>query len=458
MTVSNEVTFLLIVTALVVVAPIWSYLRSGRVTFESYTVGRSHYSWPVISASIVGTIVGGGMFLAVGAVGYEAGVLGFVFGLVYLVGLCFFGLLTPWMSRRVDELGANSLSSAIFKFYGSAALRLFGFVSLVIYVCLISAQIVAVFQVYSYLAPLFTSHWYIIVPMTVAALSAATYSWFGGLQRDIQTDLVQSLVLFGCLLVLLTAIMGTEPIETIRSLPPDRLNGLGYGQVTLIGLLVFLTPSFLVRTDMWQRSLAVRTEGGAQVAFWIAGFISLAFYLCFTYLGMLGFVRGSVSSSTATMDSIVALFGTGLLFSAIMGAFFAAVLSSADTFINNAGIHLYSMVFPSMSTDGSMWHVRVCAITVTVAAVILAVLVADIVDIFVASLSLLLIFLPGILGMMFGATATERAFLWSTGTSLVVFAVLFFVWEPKSAFAPAVLVSAIVFLLIWRLTPSQTRA
>ena len=80
--------------------------------------------------------------------------------------------------------------------------------------------------------------------------------------------------------------------------------------------------------------------------------------------------------------------------------------------------------------------------------VILAIAVGDIVDLFVGVFSLLLIYLPMTLGIFVEQWRNEKAAFWSSSVGFLVFWPAFFLWNPKEAFVPAVVVSIAIFVLI----------
>ena len=101
---------------------------------------------------------------------------------------------------------------------------------------------------------------------------------------------------------------------------------------------------------------------------------------------------------------------------------------------------------------------RVFAIVFVIVAVSLAFVVPDLVDLLVGAFSLLLIYLPTILGMFIAEWRNAAAALWSSIAGVLLFVILFTLWNAKLAFAPAVVLSIVVYILVLAFTrfKSQT--
>lgn len=448
----NGILFCVLATLIILVGPATMLLNKKSNSSETFDSLPRHFGALVLSLSTLGTIVGGGMFLAVGAMGFEAGILGFVFGLVYIVGLTMFGLSSSRIIQVLDRLHAGTLSEAILSAFGSRAGIIFSTINLLIFVPLIGAQFIALYTGYMYFSSQFAMSWEISVPVVVALIVLIVYPAIGGLRLDIVSDLVQSVVLLiAASIIIFSIILPTDWLPVFQSLPQSHLDGTGYGIVTLIGVMVFLTPSFFVRSDMWQRVRTATSPSVSWISFLFAGILSLMFYTIFTLLGILAFSMGTSSADNASLDMISSLISNQLLASFILASLFAAILSSADTFINNSATHLRTFVISAVGASSEKVDIRWCALIVTLGAALLAYLVGNIVDLFVNSLSLLMIFLAPVLAMLFSESVSPRAFVVSTTLSVALFFILFLVWDPKSAFAPAVVVSLICYFIVRKL-------
>lgn len=450
--------FLAVVLIFILTNIVWAWWRNRDITFSTYVSEANQYSWAFLAASVSGTIVGGGMFLAVGQIGYEAGLLGYFIGIIYLVGFC---LIAVFSTVARDILNANNsptLIDLIADIYGKRTAAQFSVISGLIYLILLSSQFLGVFVLAKFIIDAgFANSWMIWVVVGLGILAAFLYPVVGGLRKDIQTDVLQ-LAVMAAAVVFIGWLVGPQLAARgfWAALQPEQITGTGYGSLFLIGVIVLLTPSFFVRMDIWQRIRAARSDRDCKLAFVIAGLVSLTFYVIFTSVGMLASVKGAPNASLATPYLIFNAFGNELILGLIVGSFFAAVLSSADTFINNVSIFFSRLFFPTdwasaKSGKGGanvLKRMRFTALVATALAVLLAIVVSDLVDLLVGAFSLLLIYIPMVAGLFIKSWRNEKAVFWSTNVGILAFFLLFFFWEPKLAIGPAVLMSIAIFVIL----------
>jgi Na+/proline symporter len=354
----------------------------------------------------------------------------------------------------MDEANADSLLDLLGSLYGNRVTLQFCIVNLAMYVFLLAGQFVALFLFARYVQALTGGVWLPWTLVTFAIVSMFSYPVIGGLRKDIRTDVIQvSIVLLSCVIIcwriISRGVLGSMWPQLARS----RALGTGYGAVFVLGAILFLTPSFLVRMDIWQRIRASRSATASKHAFWAAATISCLCYVFFTTIGMWAYVLRLPSARYSTLDLISQEFRNPVTLGIIFGAFFAAVLSSADTFINNTSLFLTRIAFPTLWSEKKQksagrsllrWS-RVFAIGFIMAALALGLIVPNIVDLLVGAFSLLLIYLPAIFGLFFRRWRSKTAAFWSSNLGLALFAILFFTWNPKIAFAPAVVVTGIAY-------------
>ena len=407
------------------------------------------------------------MFLAVSQIGYEAGTLGFVLGAIYLVGLTIFGVFSSDLRASISLSGVDNLISLYEKNFGSNATLIFSGSIFLIYLFLLSAQFVGMYEFYNYLdRRSILSHQALIIILGVALASVAIYPIVGGLAKDIRTDVIQ----FGLILIA-TGILMFELFRFDWSaqtlIPPtaDQITGMGYGAVFLIGAIVFLTPSFFVRFDMWQRAIAAGDDRSAKFGFILSGLFSLFFYCFFSSLGLIAYMMDLGTAKTSALDVIVVFVTNPVLLGVVLAAFFAAVLSSADTFINTSSLNAarlfskdrWNSVHSGNSNDGGgavatklLLQTRYWAATIFVVAALLALISQDFVNLFVGAFSVILIFLMPVISLFSDRLKTVRGAFWAPMVGIAVFLILFFTWDPKMAFVPAVFLSIMIYLsLLW---------
>lgn len=460
----NTWAFVLVVAATIVLVNVAAFARRSERGFRTYFADPNHHRSIPIFLSTVGTIVGGGMFLAVGQIGYEAGITGIVIGVSYLVGLSLLAVFAPALRKALAQHDCVTLIDLLETSYSKRVATLFSAVSACMYFFLLAGQFVALYEFAHYAESLTSAVW---VPWALVALGGTSmllYPVIGGLRKDISTDVFQVVLVIGATVGLMWLFLDDPHASGMwTTLPAEHLSGVGnsergYGPLFLVGVLVFVPGLFLVRNDMWQRIGAAKSARHLRLVFVSAGACSCLFYIAFTLIGMWALDSGIPSPKTATLDMIVRSSPGPWVLGLMIGALFAAVLSSADTFVNNASGFLTRIARPfdwaRMRDDANnrkllVWS-RCFAFLIVLVGATLAWVSRDIVDLLVAAFSLLLIFLPTVLGTFLPAWRRESAAYYGSWAGLLLFGVLFFAWSPKLAFAPAVLVAILVYGAIVR--------
>lgn len=455
----NHYILFILVTCAILLKLFWALYRRKDITLSTYRADPDKYNWFNVALSLAGTIVGGGMFLAVGQIGYEAGIAGFFLGLIYFAGLLILAFHTKQIRNMLVQGNHETLIELLRATYNEGVVVIFSVVNLLMYLFLLAAQFVAMLQFSKFYQETTGIIWLPWTIFALAIISVFSYPIIGGLRKDIQTDIIQMILVFLGIFVLFYGIFsqGVE-LSIWNELKAKHITGTGYGVTFIIGAIIFLTPSFLVRMDIWQRIKASRSDTSAFFGFLVAALLSCFFYVFFTFIGMWAFSSKLTNAKYATLDLVFSQFqDTGSL-TFIISAFYAAVFSSADTFINNTSQFLTRIIYPSLWTSNAdeqsrkllLSMLKRWGIGIILASLMLAFFVPDFVDLLVGAFSLLLVFLPTILGLFVKRWQNSVAAFWSSLVALIVFLILFFSWDPKNAFVPAVLISFFIFAVVQR--------
>jgi Na+/proline symporter len=298
----------------------------------------------------------------------------------------------------------------------------------------------------------------------ISCIIVILYTALAGLSGVILTDLLQFILLL--VLMVLVFIPGiwsdTDAFSRFRELPAEFLNGSFYGWSFIIALPLFLSPSVVVRMDIWQRILAAKNEGVARrVSIW-SGLGMLPFYILFPLVGMTLKIMLSdpVEPRDVTYLFIARHSNEFILGFAVVGLM-SALMSSGDSFLNLIAI--------SAIRDFSGWRkkksladkkhihgeIRIAAIVFGFIALGMALMLPKIVDLMVVGLATIVIFVPATLLALLKDDVHRyhrTAFFSIAGGFLAN--LLFFaggiLWpeqfEAKSSFIPAFLVSVIIML------------
>jgi Na+/proline symporter len=455
----NSLVILIVTLALILAPWVWTFFVDGKVSARDYRASPSAFSSAMVSISTIGTIVGGAMFLAVGQIGFEAGVAGFILGLVYLVAFSLFGIFSSRVAVVMEQEGVDTVYGLIEKKGTLRMSRLYTISNCMLYTALVGSQVVVAKTFYTFLISKGVHELIVGGILLVAFLVVLSYSWVGGLKKDIRTDAIQMIVVTTATGIIVWLMIARMPVSVaLTSLPSDHFSGVGYGVVYTIALVVFIGPMVFVRPDIWQRAVALKNKRRIFPAFFATGVVAMFAFGVFTFLGM--WARANFPTSvpaSATLEAIWAVTsgGTGLIAAIIIGGLFAAILSTADTLINNAAVHFEGAMRAHRALEvtgegDDIGILRIGSLGAIFFGISLSFLVTDVVDLISASFSLLLVFLPVFIALFRKSTFFEPPAFYSAVFGIVswIFA-LFVSNEPKEAFAYAVIASWLVYGLLF---------
>jgi SSS family solute:Na+ symporter len=447
-------------------------LENGEPT-QVFITAPKETGWFTLSMSLLGTIVGGGMFIGVAQLGYEGGITPLALGISYLMGSIMMGVLAGPVRRVLQARGVTTLFELFEVLYPTKGWvsfsGLFAIATLLVFFLMLAAQYVAIAIFLRFFWGVDLGHGILIVAAIVGGISIPLYIVTGGLRRDLITDCFQVVVISIGVGLLLARLSVNGASEHIKALPESYFHLGSGGFIFFVGSLFFVAPTFLVRFDLWQRIVTARTDEAARFGFVLSGVLSFFFFGAFGLLGLSAKAEGLSSAQFAGLD-IIGLLTTDVTFPLVVIAFFAAVLSSADTFLNVASISTARVVqsvrrrarlahagteFPNeKQSDVSLRVVKVSAWMVALISMLFAFTLRDIVDLFASAFGLLIAFVPGLVGGLLKSTPPQKAALWSSVVGVAtVFLLTFFV--PREAFLPGIALATLTYLILSRMSGSK---
>lgn len=398
------------------------FWRFRSTDYDMYVSARGRFGTVPISLSLASTAIGGAMFFTVSQMGYEAGTAVLALALSYVPGYALLCWVAPRIRKHLSDAHGHTLydvasyrlratprSAAAYSVLAAA-------VTFGMYFFMLAGQftILALFYQYS-LHVSMAAAW--VLSIGVIGGLTLVYTVVGGLRKDIATDVLQVCVISVGLVILAVALVPAWP-RIVSTLPPAHLNMTGYGLLFPIGVLMFFSPAFIGRFDYWQRVIAARSDRGAHRAIWGSlPLIALA-YLVFCVAGMYARASGELpDSSYAGLWAISALLPPGL-FLVVVLSFYAALMSTADTLLNVAGVSLHRLVVLALpSLPGVRWtnltFVRLATVLVGLAASAVVLSSPSIVDLVVGGFSSLVILTPSLLMILFAERPSGATAVWS---------------------------------------------
>lgn len=425
-----------------------------KMSVEQMTTAQNSTSTIKLIITLVSTIIGGGMFLGIAEMGYNGGLAFLGIGLIYLFGSIALGLLAPNIRDFLVKKEATNLFELIDKVYPKednkiSVKSLLAFCSFFVYFLMLAVQFVGIGIFYSYFTKTDLTTSSVIIAAIVSVISTIIYSAFGGFKKDIITDIIQFIfIVIGVSAIFYFGNFEKGIFTTIQNMTPTDYSLKGkYNFVYLIGAFLFVAPTFFVRYDIWQRIITAKSNSSARVSFIASGFIALFFFCIFGFIGLYGKALGITNDQFVALELIEKSL-TGFPFLLAIIAFFAAVMSSADTFLGVATLSLNSIVNSATTTESRQKNkFRYSAIIIGIVSVLITFISKDIIELFSVAFGILMPFLPTVFGAMFRKNPKTKEAYWSIYLGLISFFIsLLFI--PKEAFILGVLTSIIAYLIV----------
>lgn len=404
-----------------------------------------------IAGSVVGTMIGGALFVAIVSFGYENGIVGFYLAIAYFVGLILLGLCAPRIRALLNESGSETLFDLLRKRISVRFGRAFEGVNALLLVMAIGGQVLALEEYLSIPSLDLAGDWIFYLASALILITTSIYVIFGGLRKDIFSDVLQLVFMAIGIGFLLKLVSGAPVASTIGGLDAELWQVGAKTPIFLGGILLLFVPALLVRVDLWQRIRAARSDSAASWAFYVSAPVVAGSFVLFTLLGMLA--RGSgLAGEGAVLSSLIqfsAPGASGELYVALVAvAFVGAIISTLDSLINIAGVAItrlgYRSVVGGESAALSIKKLRWGSLIAVVLGVGIAMVVRDIVELFLAAVSFVMVAAPAVVLLILRDRASARGAFVSLAVGLVI--LLSLVWIlPATAFIPAAVVGWLIY-------------
>jgi Na+/proline symporter len=426
--------------------------------FESYTSFRSRVGILGITASMVGNVIGGGVFFAVSSMGYDAGIAPLSILLSYMIGFALLAWLAASIRSIVQRHDVNDMYEVLRMRLGAGVssdkyIFLLCVMTLCVYFFSLAGQFLVLSTFLKFFLPESTAS-VIVLSMVMMAILTFVYAAWGGLPKDIFTDMFQTCVILIAVMGGIITLFLHPPSMNTSQLPPDTFNGLGYGVVFPIAVILFFSPTYLARFDIWQRLIASKSTKVFRASLLISIPFICASYGLFVFLGIYARANGPGDSirDTAVLWSIKDIMPAPVFLLMILGLY-AAVMSTADTLLNVSTISswkLITMIRPSYAVKmKDIRSIRKISVLVGILACMLIASAPDIVELMMGAFSSIVIFSPSILYVLCSKQPSARVSFISAAPSYMVFWGLYLAM-PKLrlyAFIPCAVISIVVLVI-----------
>ncbi len=434
---------------------------------ENYLVNNRRTGTFPLVATTLATFVGGGTSMGLMAMGYESGLAAVGIGVAYVIGFFILSRFAAKMNNIGRKESIYSFPQYLNKKYTNPDdpkfARLFSSAvsgtNVFIFFFLLSAQFVGMAALLKFA---FTIDY--IPAAIISCFVVIGYTALAGLSGVIITDMIQFIIIV--IMIIFIFIPGiyrdSEGLSRLAELPANMLNGTFYGWSFLIALPLFLSPSVLIRMDLWQRILAAKDGNTAKKVSIISGLGMLPFYIIFPLVGMtLRVILGdTIHPNDVTYLFIERHSNAFILGFAVVGLM-SALMSSGDSFLNLVSISAVRDFAGwrknSLLSDKNRIYrqIRVATVIFGLIALAMALVLPKIVDLMVVGIATIVIFVPATFLALLKDDVYKyrKAAIYSIIAGFVV-NLFFFVWgtvapqqfQAKSSFIPAFIVASLTLL------------
>jgi SSS family solute:Na+ symporter len=308
-------------------------LKRAKQADDFFVAGRRG-SAPIITGSLLATIVGSSATLGMAGLGYARGLTGAWWLLSGTVGLIFLGI---FFAKKVRQFGLYTLPELIEKQYDRRVAMAASVLIVIAWIAIIAAQINAAGTIMGILGIGNTTLWKIIFTVIFVA-----YTVTGGQYAIIRTDALQAVIIFAGifagLAMLLSQIGGLGGLK--NSLSPDMFDfpvSSQFSGADLTTLLLVVGLTYVVGPDMYSRIFSTRDDKAARAATFSTATLLVPVALAVTVTGIGAAALFPQISPEAALPTVIKELFSPLPAGIVLAALLCAVMSSADTTLLSAG-------------------------------------------------------------------------------------------------------------------------
>jgi len=319
---------------------LWSRKKAG--SREGFFVAHRKGTTPLITGSLLATIIGGSATVGLAGLGFKQGLTGAWWLLVGGIGLLILG---SFLARKIRALALYTLPELVERQYDHRVGLAASILIVIAWVGVVSGQIVAAGKVLSVLgfgSPLF---W-----MSTFTMVFVAYAVLGGQYSIIRTDAIQAVILLvgisAVVVIVFPLVGGLAGLKA--SLPPDYFSfplSTKFDWKALLSFLILVGATYVVGPDMYTRLFCSEGEETARKSTFITAFFIFLFAFVIALIGMAAQVLYPDISAEQAFPQIVMGTLPPALKGVVLAALVAALMSSADTCLLSQSVILTEDVF-----------------------------------------------------------------------------------------------------------------
>ncbi|WP_211830554.1 sodium:solute symporter family protein [Kistimonas asteriae] len=324
------------VVAMFIIATLYVAARHAKrsCSFDEFALSKGFFGAFPLMTSIAATAIGSGFILGVGEKVYSQG---FIYALCLLAGQPFQFILLAAIAPRLRRFQhCFSIGDILERRYDKRVRYACGIFWVLFCVGIITVQMAAIGRVAALILP---------IPIWLGSLVGGAiiigYCSLCGIRGVVSTDVIQlCLILLGILFVITAGIHYLGGYGAfIHELNTEQIIGLAdLGVVGALSLfLSFALGDFMI-PPMVQRVMMARSHYQAALALSSACVVVVLIAAGAGFLGLLASVVNPDASVQSAINELLLMILPGSLVSVAICAILAAIMSSADSYLNTAAI------------------------------------------------------------------------------------------------------------------------
>lgn len=350
-------------------------------TPDDFAVAGRRLTWPVVFATMAATFLGGGATMGRAGQSYEIG-YAFMFA---AIAFPFQTMLVGWfIAPRLNAYRKSETIGDIFELHsGRLARLLVGILGLGVSIGILGAQALAlgtIFKVVFGMDPTLG----IIIGMVVVLL----YSTAGGMWADVQTDVIQFIMLgiFLPVALLIGVFTAGGPSDFVARIPDTHLELFSaFGFWEFLAIFVAFALGEALIPPYVQRAFGATDPKTARKGYAFAGAFGLIFYFVSASLGVLAFVMypniAADDAIPAVVTELLPVGAAGLVAASLV----AVIMSTADSLLNSAAVVfskdiVKGFLVPNIKPRQLLWTERASNFGIGLGALLFALNAESIVD------------------------------------------------------------------------------
>lgn len=328
-------------------------IKSNR---DYYIAGKKGNIWQ-ITGSLLATILGSSAILGTVDLALTQGWAASWFLFSAAIGLF---ILIP-ISHYVRQQGKYTLPQMIGDYYGNEAKLISSLIISIAWIGIIAAQIIGAAKILQGFIGLdyFTGVW-------ISGLVFIFYTVMGGQISVLKTDLYQSFIILGGVLITVLLIFLTE------SPPVDRMTSLnfpfnsGFRPFDLVVLFSTYSTTYIVGPDIYSRIFCSESRQTAHRSVLLTAIILLPFSLCITFIGIFAFYKfpginlQQGSALVSVMLQTLPEWAIGLFIAALL----SAVMSSGATTLLTSSLIISDPVSKGLDSEKSLRNTKLIMLVI----------------------------------------------------------------------------------------------